>query len=147
MRFARIITAIVAFALIGLLPQAAANAAQPVTKASAAESSAATAVSAKAARKVGIKIVKRKSKLMLVGNVTPPRGPVIIQRATKCNVAKGVCNFKFYKKVGLKKGHYEVRVYAPKRGSWAWRARVGSTASDIWLTCKKTSATAPCATP
>lgn len=146
MRFTRIITAIVAFALIGLLPFSSANAAKPTaTKSVAAAKAPATAKAVE--RKVGIKIVKRNGKLMLLGNVKPPKGPVTIQKATKCNVDKGTCNFKFYKQVGVKKGRYQVRVYAPKNGSWAWRARVGNTNSDIWVTCTRANPGAACPTP
>ncbi len=85
----------------------------------------------------------------MVGNVKPAkRYRVTIQKATTCNADKGTCNFKFFKKVrSNKKGHYSVRVYAPAKGSWAWRARVGKKSSDIWVTCKRRTATAPCPTP
>ncbi len=137
MRFARIITAIVAFALLGLLPAAAApaNAAEPSARA--------------AAKKIEVKIVKKKGKLILQGRVKPSqRYSVIVQKATKCNVKKGTCNFKFYKKVrSTKKGRYQTRVYAPTNGSWAWRAHIGKTNSDIWVTCKRRTSTSPCPTP
>lgn len=151
MRFARIITAIVAFALIGLLPQSSASAVQPVTKASASESSAAvtapTKVARKAGIKIGIKIVKRKGKLLVVGRITPAKPAVRIERATACNYKANpvTCNFKPYKKIKVSKaGHYETRVYAPKKGSWAWRARINKNFSDIWVTCTRTSPGAQC---
>ena len=154
MRFARIstviITGVLAFALIGFLPfTSSANAAKPTTKSVAANASAAeNPVAARATeRKIGIKIVKKRGKLILLGNVTPPKGPVTIQKATRCDVKQGTCNFKFYKQVGVKEGRYQVRVYAPKSGGWAWRARVGTTVSDIWVTCTRANPGAPCPNP
>lgn len=147
MRFARTITAIVAFALIGLLPFGSADAASPTTTTATSSSLAATPPSsARAATKIGIKIVKKRGKLILLGNVQPPKGPVNIQKATNCT-SRGVCNFKSYRTVGVKNGRYQVRVYAPKHGSWAWRARVGSTKSDTWVTCTRVSTSTPCPTP
>lgn len=135
MRATRIITALLTLALLGLVPLAAAS------------NASAAPTSARAERSVGVKIVKKDGKLIMLGNVKPPKGPVVIQKATRCNVEKGTCNFKFYKKVPVKKGRYKVRVYAPKNGSWAWRARVGATTSDIWVTCKRKSESSPCPTP
>ncbi|WP_232678265.1 hypothetical protein [Nocardioides sp. R-C-SC26] len=117
------------------------------TSARTASASATATAERRAERKVGIKVVKRKGKLFLVGNVTPPKGPVIIDRGTKCNPSKGTCNFKRWKKASIKKGRYEVRVYAPRTGSLAWRARVGNAKSDIWVTCKKRVQSSPCPTP
>lgn len=158
MRFARISTAIItgiltgvmAFALIGFQPfTSSANAAKPTSKSVAANAMAAEnpVVARAVERKIGIKIVKRNGKLILLGNVTPPKGPVTVQKATRCDVKQGTCNFKFYKQVGVKEGRYQVRVYAPRSGSWGWRARVGTTISDIWVTCKPASPGAPCPNP
>lgn len=147
MRVTRIITAIVAFALMGLLPLASSATAAPVSEKAITTQSAAKAPSARAGRSIGTKIVKKNGKLIMLGNVKPPKGPVVIQKATSCNVKKGVCNFKFYKSVPVKKGRYKVRVYAPTKGSWAWRARVGATVGDIWVTCKRRTSTSPCPTP
>lgn len=146
MRFARIITALVSFALLGLLPLASADAAKAGSSHSVAAAKSPTSARA-AERTVGIKIVKKKGKLILLGNVKPPKGPVTVQKATKCNVKKNTCNFKFYKTVPVKKGRYQVRVFAPKNGSWAWRARVGTTTSDIWVTCTRSNPGAACPTP
>ncbi|WP_340540828.1 hypothetical protein [Nocardioides sp. GXZ039] len=77
--------------------------------------------------------------LFFVGSVEPSQGPVYIQRATKCNKETNTCNFKFYKRKYLKNGRYEARIEAPpKLRGWMWRARVGNSYSDQWVTCTKT---------
>lgn len=149
MRFARIITVSVAFALIGFLPfTSSATAAKPTTTSAAAQPMVAKSpMAARTERQISIKIVKKYGKLILVGGVKPPKGPMIIQKATNCNVKAGTCNFKFYRKVPVKQGRFQARVYAPRSGSWAWRARVGTSASKVWVTCTRANPTAACPTP
>lgn len=139
MRVLRPVALALVLALVALLPFSAG--------AQAVSSPDRPAVSAKAV-KVGTKIIKKNGKLFMVGRVTPAKGPVTIQKATKCNVKKGTCNFKFFAKTSVnKKGNYRIRVYAPQRGSWAWRAKVGASSSSIWVTCKQRSGSSPCPTP
>ncbi|GAA5145077.1 hypothetical protein GCM10023340_13790 [Nocardioides marinquilinus] len=103
---------------------------------------------AAAAPKITVRIVKRNGgQLWLVGGVEPAQGPVYVQKATDCNRQKGTCNFKFYKKIYLKKGRYETRVFAPKSGAWAWRTKVKSSYSKIWVTCKLRSGQRECPVP
>jgi hypothetical protein len=100
------------------------------------------------APKITVRIVKRNGgQLWLVGGVEPKKGPVYVQKATSCNQQKGTCNFKFYKKIYLKNGRYETRVYAPKKGAWAWRTKVKTSYSKIWVTCKLRSGQRECPVP
>lgn len=136
MRTARFISAAAvsaALATLGMLPLAVAPAdaiTLPIPKASLGDVH------------VGANIHKATGHLMMVGYVTPPEGPVIISRATHCNIRTAVCNFNKYKtthfvKVDSEKGgRYEVKVEAPDHGSWFWQARVGPHKSRIWQTCK-----------
>ncbi|MGA8256883.1 MAG: hypothetical protein WB767_09945 [Nocardioides sp.] len=117
------------------------------SSATAAAAPAAPAERAQAQPKIGIKIIKRGGKLVMVGNVRPPKGPLVVQKATTCNARKGTCDFKGFKKVPVRDGRYQARVFAPTKGSWAWRAKVGNAVSEIWVTCKKLSADNPCPTP
>jgi hypothetical protein len=130
MRATRALVTLLAFALIGLVPAAASAA----TSASPVGDAAHARQAVKAEPTIGAKIVKKKGKLFLVGNVKPGTGKVTIQKATKCNKQTGTCNFKRFARVSIKHGRYSVRVYAPKRGNWYWRAIKGSAKSTIWRT-------------
>jgi hypothetical protein len=120
--------------------------ASPAATPAALGAPVAARTSARAAEdiRVGAKIVKRRvrpggpKRLVLTGAVVPSQGPVYIQRATKCNRAKGTCNFKFYKKRYLKKGRYTAIVGAPPtlRG-WVFRAKVKNSYSEAWITCTR----------
>lgn len=154
MRFSRLLlVALLALALLGLVPAgagvarvagAAATTEVPRPTASVAPLSSAPTrepASARAGTKVKKltgKIVKRKGKLFFTGIIRPKKGPVQVQKATKCNEKKNTCNFKKYRKAKInKKGRYTTRVYAPRTGSWAWRARKNATYSLAWVTCVK----------
>ncbi len=133
MRAHRVITAIIAFALIGLTPFVGGTAsATPADSASAARVS--SSPSARAVTSVGAKIIKKQGKLFMVGYVKPAgRGTVIISKATECR-PRG-CNFRKFKEVNRNEnGYYRARVYAPARGNWYWQARVGTVKSAIWKT-------------
>jgi hypothetical protein len=130
MRAIRALVTVLTIALIGLVPVAASAS----TGASSAGEAVQARAAAKAAPSVGAKIVKKKGKLFMIGNVKPPKGKVTIQKATKCNKKTGKCNFKRYARVPVKNGRYKVRVPAPKRGYWYWRAVKGSAKSSIWRT-------------
>ena len=142
MRASRLLVAVLALALLGLVPStSSASAAKPV---GASAGRAALAVSAERAAakapRLTAKIVKRKGgKLIMTGIIRPKKGPVVVERATSCNRKKGTCNFSTYRKSKItKKGRYSVRVYAPRKGAWAWRAVKGDQVSEVWLTCVKT---------
>ncbi|MEN8672510.1 hypothetical protein [Nocardioides sp.] len=141
MRATRLLVALLAFALVGLLPAATASSASASgpERAAAGASPMAAPVAARSARKLTAKIVKRQGgKLFLTGVIRPKKGPVVIQRATNCNAERGTCNFKkFGKSKVTKKGRYTKRVYAPRKGSWAWRAKKKGTLSEVWITCVK----------
>lgn len=144
MRASRLLVAVLALALLGLVPAStSASAAQP-SDATASRMAPSTAVSARAG-KLTAKVVKRKGKLFLTGVIRPKRGPVVIQKATKCNEQKQTCNFKNFSKSKInKKGRYTARIYAPRSGSWAWRAKKAKQVSNIWITCvKRPGATCP----
>ena len=103
-----------------------------------------------AAITVTAKVVKRRlrpngpRRLVLQGAVNPPKGPVYIQRGTKCNRTKTeqtgtlVCNWKFYRKTFVKQGRYAAGIDAPSRlRGWTWRAKVKKTVSEPWVTCTR----------
>lgn len=143
MRSPRIVIAILALALTTSMSFTASSASARVD-ARTAPVAAKASTSERAAVKVTAKVVKirlapnRPARLVIKGKVTPAQGPVYIQRATKCNKAQGTCNFKFFRKVFLKKGRYQTVIGAPgTRRSWLWRAKVKSSYSDIWQTCTK----------
>ena len=136
MRVSRIITGILALALFGLMPNASSSAA--ASTADSASPAAHATTQAQRPRKVFTKIVKNKhGHLIMKGYVKPPKGPVTIQKATKCNKRTHQCNFKRYRRVHLRQGHYATRVTAPRHGNWYWRAKVGHVHSDIWKTYKQ----------
>lgn len=138
MRATRLLVSFLALALLGLVPAGvSASAAQPSSDSIAARSTLSAPVSARVT-KLTAKIVKRKGKLILTGVVRPARGPLVIQRGTKCNAKRGTYNFKKFTRTKVdKKGRYTVRVFAPNNGSLAWRATKGKAKSEIWLTCRK----------
>lgn len=142
MRASRLLVAVLALALLGLVPATSvASAARPASTSAApgaSPSSPAGSTSARRVSKLTAKVVKRNGKLFLTGVVRPRQGPVVIQRAATCNQKKNTCNFKdVAKRTITKKGRYTARIYAPRDGSWAWRARKDKTKSPVWVTCVK----------
>ena len=135
MRPSRLLVAVLALALLGLVPafaSSSATAAAPVRSAAAAPDPT----------KLTAKIIKRKNgTLAMTGIIRPKKGPVTIYKATTCvkkGERKGECNFKKFRKSKVnKKGRYTTRVYAPRKGSWAWVAIKGGVASEVWVTCVK----------
>ena len=143
MRASKLLVAVLALVLLGLVPAtspaSASRPAQPSAAPGASRLAAADQVSPRRVTKLTAKIVKRKGgKLFITGIVRPKKGPVLIQRATSCNRKKGTCDFKKFRKSKItEKGRYSTRVYAPRSGSWAWRAKKNKTPSEVWLTCVK----------
>lgn len=137
MRASRTLIVALALALLAFLPTGTAQAKPSADAAKAPASERAT--------KVGFKIIKKGGKLFAVGNTKPAAKKVVIQKATNCGQKS--CNFKFYRNAKTKDGRFKVRVYAPKSGSWAWRARVGTNSSDIWVTCRRATPSSPCPNP
>ena len=147
MRASRLLIAVIALALLGLVPAASATAAKPDVAGSSARFTSAPPVSAKV-NKLTAKIVKRRNgNLFLTGVIRPKQGPIVIQKATNCS-KRGVCNFKkFTKTRPNNKGRYSVRVPAPRRGSFAFRAKKNATTSQIWLTCVQRAGSTTCPRP
>lgn len=136
MGVSRIIAGILTLALLGFMPNTSSSAA--ASTANSASPAAGSTAQAQTPRKVFTKIVKNKhGHLIMKGYVKPPKGPVTIQKATKCNKRSHECNFKRYRRVQLRHRHYHTRVTAPRRGNWYWRAKVGHIHSDIWKTFKQ----------
>ena len=140
MRAHRIITAIIAFALIGLTPLVGSTAsAKSADTASVAKVSTSTS-SARAAApvtKVNAKIIKRRGKLFMVGKVSPVQKgrKVVIDKATRCGDNGNNCNFKRFESDRTNAtSHFKVRVFAPRRGSLYWQARSDGVKSYIWRT-------------
>lgn len=142
MRASRFLVAALALALLGLAPSTSpASAAKPMTASASATARLAPSapVFARSKPRLTAKIVKHNGgKLFLTGIARPKKGPIVVQKATSCNRKKGTCNFKKFRKSKLnKKGRYTTRVYAPRNGSWAWRAKKGKRTSEVWITCVK----------
>ncbi|QCW49754.1 hypothetical protein FE634_03825 [Nocardioides dongxiaopingii] len=138
MRCSRLVTVLLALVLAALLPTAA-----PAGATTAGGPAAARVAAADDPITITSKVVsrdgRRKKGLFLVGKVTPSEGPVYIQRATRCSRETNSCNFRLYRKKYLKQGRYEAKIAAPPtRRGWMWRARVGTSYSDAWVTCTKT---------
>lgn len=152
MRPVRVLVALIALALTATLSTAPSATARVEARpgATAGAVGAVSAVTSARAETIEVtaEVVKRRlapdrpKRLVLQGQVTPAKGPVYIQRATRC--VRGACtepehfNFRFYRKVFLDKGAYRAVIDAPPtlRG-WLWRAKVGTTYSEIWQTCTK----------
>lgn len=129
MRYTRLVGAILSIALVGLMALVA-------TPQATAASSSEKQVAAKASARQSItgSPFKRNGKIFLRGEVTPRKGPVIIQRATRCNSNTGQCNFKFYGSVGTnKKAKYRSpRLVTRAGGDYFYRARVGAATTAIY---------------
>ncbi|MEO9323023.1 hypothetical protein ABFT23_05995 [Nocardioides sp. C4-1] len=143
MRSPRIVVAVLALALAAMLALTPSGAtAREVARGDLLQVAPAQADPAPVV--VGARVVEKRvrkkgpKRLVMVGKVVPAKGPVYIQRATKCNKATSTCNFKFYKKVFLKKGGYQAVIEAaPKLRAWVWRAKVKASFSEVWMTCTK----------
>ncbi|WP_134765463.1 hypothetical protein [Nocardioides sp. 1609] len=138
MRSSRLVTVLLALVLAALVPAVPSAGATP-----AGEPAAARAGAADDPITITSKVVSRNSRkkkgLFLVGKVTPSEGPVYIQRATRCSRETNSCNFRLYRMKYLEQGRYEAKIAAPPtRRGWMWRARVGTSYSDTWVTCTKT---------
>lgn len=150
MRFSHpLLVVLLALALLGLVPAGTGVAGAAATTDTKRTASAAPLVSAPTrgpasaragakVKKLTGKIIKREGKLFLTGVIRPKQGPVQVQRATSCNQKKDTCDFRKYRKAKIdQKGRYKMRVYAPRTGAWAWRARKNATYSPTWVTCVK----------
>jgi hypothetical protein len=134
MRIHRILTAVIAFALLGLAPLALSSTATAVT---------ADRVSAPAAhrlphRDLHDKVVKVGAhKLIFKGRVDPGHGPVIIQ---KKNCRKGCPWHKVNSVKTDADSRWRTRIYAPRHGEWFWRGYVkayggyAKSKTGIWRT-------------
>lgn len=123
--------------LVSVLAAAALTIA-PLALAAPADAGAAPVARVLPKRTITSDVVKVKGKLILHGNVSPDyaRQSVDIQKR-KC--AK--CAWKPFDKVTTTaKGNYRVRIYAPRKGAWFWRAKVrasggyGTSYSGVWKT-------------
>jgi hypothetical protein len=125
MRAQRLVTALVALALLGL-----------VTVGASGSAHAATALPK---RDLNARIIKNdKGWLIFKGNVDPgwnDRNVQVYKRKTKDGT------FKLVKKVATDgEGRWSLRIYAPRTGYWYWKAVVpksggyGKSASRIWRT-------------
>jgi len=132
MRFTRLIGALLAVVLMGALGLVTSSSASAADSAATA-TSARPATSERAALQVTAKAVTRGRSVYLVGKVKPRRGPVVIQRATRCPNGVESCNFKTFKKVGTnKKARFEVRTPSRAGGDYFYRARVGAAVSATY---------------
>ncbi|MCW2814698.1 MAG: hypothetical protein JWN84_2153 [Nocardioides sp.] len=144
MRSPRLVVAAIAVALTASMTSVAPSATARIDPRPAPAAAAAPTVERAAAITITSRVVKRRmapdrpKRLVFQGTVTPAKGPVYIQRATRCNRAVTACNFTFYRKVFLKKGAYAAVIAAPptQRG-WVWRAKVKTSYSKWWVTCTK----------
>ena len=68
-------------------------------------------------------MVKKRGKIYFKGRVDPGHGPVVVQKKA-CSSSK--CKWKKFKVVPTHgpQERWQVRVYAPRKGSWYWRGYV-----------------------
>jgi hypothetical protein len=135
MRIYRILTAVIAFALLGLAPLAFTSTASAAVSADRVSTPAAHRLPH---RNLHDKVVKVGAhKLIFKGRVDPGHGPVIIE---KKNCRKG-CP---WHKVGSAKtdadSRWKFRIYAPRHGEWFYRGYVkayggyAKSKTGIWRT-------------
>lgn len=140
MRMTRILTGLVAFALLGLTPlalTAPANAARAEALRVAAARPAAPAGRALPTRDLHDRIVQpSRHKLIFKGRVDPGHGPVVIQKK-----ACRACKWHRYQVVTTDDdSRWRVRIYAPRHGYWFWRGFVkayggyAKSWTDVWRT-------------
>jgi hypothetical protein len=138
MRLQRILSALIAVALIGLTTIGLAGPAQAVPIADRAGSMAAHARDLPK-RNLHDKVVKNsKGWLIFKGNVDPGwnhKNVRVFKRLTKGGA------FRLFKKVKTDgEGRWSVRIYAPRNGYWYWKGVVpksggyGKSTTDIWRT-------------
>ncbi|MCW2764985.1 MAG: hypothetical protein JWO11_944 [Nocardioides sp.] len=137
MRMYRILTAVVAFALVGLTPLAIPSAASAVVAAAADRGDPAGAARALPHRKMHDKVVQpRRYRLIFKGRVDPGHGPVFVERK---NCRR--CRWHRVDKVRTDgTSRWQVRIYAPRRGEWFYRGYVPAyggyarSRTGIWRT-------------
>ena len=138
MRMQRILTALIAVALIGLTTVGLMGPAQAVPTADRASSVGAHTRDLPK-RAMHDKVVKNsKGWLIFKGNVDPGwnhKNVRVFKRLTKGGP------FNLYKKVKTDgEGRWSVRIYAPRNGYWYWKGVVpkaggyGKSTTDIWRT-------------
>lgn len=68
-------------------------------------------------------MVRQPGKIIFKGRVDPGHGPVVIQKKA-CSSPK--CPWRWYQTVQTHgdQNRWQVRVYAPRQGSWYWRGYV-----------------------
>ena len=74
-------------------------------------------------RELHDQMVKKPGRILFQGRVDPGHGPVVIQKKA-CSSPK--CPWRTYKTVQTHgdQHRWQVRVYAPRQGSWYWRGYV-----------------------
>jgi len=144
MRLNRIITGLIACALLGLAPIALGSSAQAAGEGAGASVAGPTSGSdtghrARPARNVTSKVVKKKGELYLKGNVDPgySNSRVIIQKKN----CRGGCAWHAFKTAPTDRdGRFRGRITAPRHGSDFWRVKVKkrgnyrTSYSAVWRT-------------
>ena len=144
MRMNRVVTGLVAMALLGLAPIALGPSAQAAgedvgTPVVGPTSGSDTGDRARPARNVTSKVVKKRGRLFLKGNVNPGynRSRVMIQKKN----CRGDCGWHKFDMVPTDRdGRYRGRITAPRNGSDFWRVKVKkrgnyrTSYSAVWRT-------------
>ena len=122
MRLNRILTTVVAFALLGFTPLVGFSSASAGTAESVSPASTETSAKALPRRELHDKVVNAtRQRLIFKGRVDPGHGPVFIERKL---CAKG-CAWKRVNKVSTDQdSRWQVRISAPRRGEWFYRGYV-----------------------
>jgi hypothetical protein len=137
MRIYRIITAVIAFALVGLIPFSVAPTASGAVAADEDRAVHAPTVKRLPHRQMHDKVVSpTRHKLIFKGRVDPGHGPVIIEKRN--------CKRCPWHKVDKAKtdadSRWSVRIFAPRRGEWFYRGYVkayggyAKSKTSIWRT-------------
>ena len=133
----RILTSLIAFALIGFAPFVTASSARAAAADSVHRASTAPSARALPRRDLHDTVVKRQGKLIFKGRVDPGHGPVVIQKKT-CRA----CAWRKFKVVSTTGdlNQWRVRIYAPRNGYWFWRGFVkayggyAKSKTGVWRT-------------
>lgn len=138
MRMYRILTAIIAFALLGLIPLVEVSSASAGVAESVKPTASDASSRALPRREMHDKVTQpSRHKLMFSGRVDPGHGPVFIEKK-ECR--KG-CHWKRFAKVKTDRdSRWKVRIFAPHRGEWFYRGYVKAyggyalSRTGIWRT-------------
>lgn len=138
MRMHRILTAVMAFALLGLTPFVGVSSASAGVAEFVRPTTSDASAKALPRREMHDKVTQpSRHKLIFSGRVDPGHGPVIIEKRT----CKTGCPWKKVDQVKTDQdSRWRVRIYAPRRGAWFYRGFVAAyggyakSMTGVWRT-------------